>query len=215
MPAGVPELAVVVVVDDEPPHPQTKTSRTRAAGSAKIRDRRKLVKSTRPNAPNASIPPASTVGGRTSNKGRLADVPGAVVATFTATAAAELPFKFTELGMLQVGADSTAGVIAQLKFTDPLKEPVRVSVRLNVALSPADTVAEPDCPDSEPQTKPFPTPVRLTVCGELDALSFICIVPSAVPGACGVNCTEMVQLVPAARLEPQLFVWKKYPLCGP
>jgi hypothetical protein len=31
------------------------------------------------------------------------------------------------------------------------------------------------------------------------------------PIACGVNKTDMVQLSPGAKVEPQLFVWEKSP----
>lgn len=202
-------VVVVVVDDDEPPQPQMKRSTARTAGTAKIRDRRKLANSIRPNAPSASMPPITEAGGRSSNKGKLLEVLGAVVATVTVTDAGELPLKLTELGMLQVGASLGDGVIAQVKFTVPLKAPVGVRVRLNVAVFPADTVAELDPPDAMPQVKPgaaVPVPVRLTIWGELIALSVIRTVAFRVPAACAVNVTAIVQVVPEARLAPQLLV---------
>ena len=44
------------------------------------------------------------------------------------------------------------------------------------------------------------------------ALSVIVNVPFLVPAAVGVNVTLIVQLDPAARLEPQLFAWPKSPV---
>lgn len=52
-----------------------------------------------------------------------------------------------------------------------------------------------------------PVPVRLTVCGEVVALSVIEIVPGREPLAVGVNDTVTVQLVPICNRVPQLFIW--------
>lgn len=59
-----------------------------------------------------------------------------------------------------------------------------------------------------------PVPVRLTVCGLPAALSVIDNVPIRVPLCAGLKVTLMVQLVSAARLEPQVFVWLKSPLAS-
>jgi hypothetical protein len=57
-----------------------------------------------------------------------------------------------------------------------------------------------------------PEPIRLTVCGLLLALSLTVIVPVSVPVVVGLNVTLIVQLAPAAKLEPQLFVSAKLAL---
>jgi len=54
-----------------------------------------------------------------------------------------------------------------------------------------------------------PVPVRLTVCGLPLALSVTVSAPVRVPVAVGVNVTLIVQLAPAATLDPQLLVWEK------
>jgi hypothetical protein len=55
-------------------------------------------------------------------------------------------------------------------------------------------------------------PVKLTVCGLLLALSVMVSVPATVPALAEVNVTLIVQLAPAARLEPQVLVWVKLAL---
>ena len=52
----------------------------------------------------------------------------------------------------------------------------------------------------------MPTPVRDTVWGLLAALSVMVRVPVKVPVVPGLNVTEIVQLRPAPRLEPQVLV---------
>ena len=57
-----------------------------------------------------------------------------------------------------------------------------------------------------------PVPVRLTVCILPAApfpLSVTVRVPVNAPVSVGVKLTSIVQLAPAARLDPQLFVWLK------
>ncbi len=51
-----------------------------------------------------------------------------------------------------------------------------------------------------------PVPVRLTLCGELAALSVMVTEALRMPDAAGVKVTSIVQLVPAATLVPQLLV---------
>jgi hypothetical protein len=54
-----------------------------------------------------------------------------------------------------------------------------------------------------------PEPLRGTVCEPLEALSVkVRLAPSA-PLMLGVNVVLVVQLAPAARLVPQVFVWLK------
>jgi len=65
---------------------------------------------------------------------------GAVVPTLTLTdCEAELPTCIDD-GTLQVGARETAGVIAQVKFTVPVKELDGESSRTKLASCPAATV---------------------------------------------------------------------------
>ncbi len=55
-------------------------------------------------------------------------------------------------------------------------------------------------------------PVRLMDCGLSPALSMIVRAPALVPVVAGLNVTPMVQLAPAAKPVPQLFVSRKSPL---
>jgi hypothetical protein len=59
-------------------------------------------------------------------------------------------------------------------------------------------------------TAATPDPARLTVCGLLLPLSVTVKVPFRAPSAEGVNVTETVQVLPAARVEGllgQVVVW--------
>jgi hypothetical protein len=60
-----------------------------------------------------------------------------------------------------------------------------------------------------------PVPVRLAVCGLFVVLSETANVAVRVPRAVGVKVTLIVHVAPAARLEPQLFVWAKSVLLVP
>ena len=60
----------------------------------------------------------------------------------------------------------------------------------------------------------MPVPVRLTVWVVGLALSVMVTVPVRVPLAVGLKVTLRVQLEPAARLEPQVWVWEKSPLAA-
>jgi len=55
-----------------------------------------------------------------------------------------------------------------------------------------------------------PVPLRATVCGLPVALSAIDRLAVLAPAVVGRKVTLMVQLFPAARLLPQLFVWAKF-----
>jgi hypothetical protein len=102
-------------------------------------------------------------------------VPDAVVLTVTVTEVAKFPVTLTELGTLQTGAGVAGGVTLQVRFTVPLNDPAGVSAKLNVALCPAEIVDELDPPDPMPNVNPgaIPVPLRLIICGELNALSVI------------------------------------------
>jgi hypothetical protein len=68
-------------------------------------------------------------------------VTGAVVATLTVTVCVPVPVSCTEeLDKPQVGAGVTTGVMAQLKSTVPLNDPVGAMARLKLAVCPADMV---------------------------------------------------------------------------
>jgi hypothetical protein len=59
-------------------------------------------------------------------------------------------------------------------------------------------------------TAATPVPLRLTVCGLFVPVSFTVIVALREPRAVGVNVTEIVQLLPAARVDGlmgQVLVW--------
>jgi len=52
-----------------------------------------------------------------------------------------------------------------------------------------------------------PVPDKVTLCGEVDALSVIVMVPGRLPLVVGENVTLIVQVAPPAKEVPQLFVW--------
>ena len=70
-----------------------------------------------------------------------------MVATFTVTVCVPVPLICTEEGTLQVGAGVAAGVIAQLRLTVPVKDPVPAKARLKLAVSPALMVWEVGDPE--------------------------------------------------------------------
>jgi hypothetical protein len=57
----------------------------------------------------------------------------------------------------------------------------------------------------------MPAPLRRAECGEPEALSVILTVPLRLPTTAGVKLTEIVQLLPAATVEPHVLVWAKSP----
>jgi len=59
------------------------------------------------------------------------------------------------------------------------------------------------------QAPATPVPVRETVCGLPDALSFTVTVPVMLPVATGVNVISIVQLAPEGRLDPHVCVSEK------
>src|SRR5258708_36906781 len=61
----------------------------------------------------------------------------------------------------------------------------------------------------------FPVPVNVTFCGDPPPLSLMSSDALRVPFALGVKVTAIVQLRPAARLEPQLLVCAKSVALGP
>jgi hypothetical protein len=62
---------------------------------------------------------------------------------------------------------------------------------------------------------PTPVPVRVTVCGDPDALSVMVTEAFRLPAAVGVNVTEMLQFPPAATLAPHVLVCTKSPAFVP
>src|SRR5436305_1945247 len=60
-----------------------------------------------------------------------------------------------------------------------------------------------------------PVPLNPAVCGDPVALSVMLTAALRTPAAVGVNVTEIVQLPPAATLDPQVLVWAKSPLFVP
>src|SRR5439155_5732530 len=63
--------------------------------------------------------------------------------------------------------------------------------------------------------KSCPTPDRATLCGLPGALSVMVKAPERLPPPVGVKVTLMVQLAPAARLEPQVLVSAKSAASAP
>jgi hypothetical protein len=52
-----------------------------------------------------------------------------------------------------------------------------------------------------------PVPDKVTLCGEVDALSVMVIVPGRLPLVVGENVTLIVQVAPPAKEGLQLLVW--------
>ena len=99
---------------------------------------------------------------------------------------------------------------AHVMFTVPENPPAAVSEIVSVADPPAELIVkELDVGDS---ATVVPVPVRDTVCGEPEALSVRVRLPMRVPPAVGANVTDMVQLAPAATLDPQVLDSAKSPV---
>jgi hypothetical protein len=80
----------------------------------------------------------------------------------------------------------------------PLLDPTAVDPKeMDVALKAAE--------GPEP---PVAVPLRAMLCGELLALSTACKVAVRLPETSGLNVIVTLHVVPAARLVPQLFVWR-------
>lgn len=77
------------------------------------------------------------------------EVTGAVVPTFTVTVCVPFPVICTDpLDRPQVRAGVTTGVMAQLRFTVPVNDPVGARARLKLAVCPAVTVCEVGEPEA-------------------------------------------------------------------
>jgi hypothetical protein len=127
----------------------------------------------------------------------LAAVPEAAVATVTVTAVAVLPVTLTEPGTVHTGAGVAAGVMAQARFTVPLKDPAGVRFKLKVAVCPAEMVWL-DPPEPALKVKSgtaVPVPDRATICEPVPALSATTRLAVAAPASVGANFTLIVQLV--------------------
>lgn len=136
VPAGVPG---VVCVDGEellPPQPteNANASTTSGAASSGRRLRFRIQSNVEPRSINAQKSVVGPAGKLT--RGAATVVTGAVVATFTVTVCVPVPLIWTEEGTVQVGAGVAAGVIAQLKFTVPVKDPVPAKARVKLAVCP-------------------------------------------------------------------------------
>jgi len=59
-----------------------------------------------------------------------------------------------------------------------------------------------------------PVPVKVTICGEFEAVSLTVITPGMLPVVEGMNVTLIVHVAPALRLLPQLLVCAKSPEAG-
>jgi hypothetical protein len=147
--------------------------------------------------------------------GTLPLVTDAVVPIFTVTDCVALPLICTdELDSVHVGVGVTVGVIAQLRFTVPVNDPVGASARLKLAVCPALIVCEVGEPEAAPIVKPGAgeaAPDKLITCGLPATLSVTVMLPVRLPVALGVKVTDIVQLPPAVTEFPQVFVSLKSP----
>jgi hypothetical protein len=144
-------------VDDEllPPHPTENTkanttiSAARAGSGLRFRIHSHVVPSTI-NVHMSGIGPGGWV-----TRSAATAVTGAVVPKATATDAPAPPLICTEeLDRLQVGAGVTVGVMAQLKFTVPVNDPVGAIATPKLAVCPAFMVWEVGDPEAAPSVKP-------------------------------------------------------------
>ncbi len=134
-----------------------------------------LLTNSRLEKPKANIHAMSPVPIGFLADGHPARLAEAVVPTVTVTELGELPVTLTDAGTLQTGAGDAAGLTLQVRVTVPLNDPAGVSAKLKVAACPAEIV-ELDPPEGTLKVKSgvaTPVPVRVTTCGELNALSII------------------------------------------
>jgi hypothetical protein len=162
------------------------------------RGRRQLPTNSKPEALKTNVHASSPVLGGKVADGAPSALPAAVVATVTATGAAEPPVTLTEAGTVQTGAGVTAGVRPQVRLTVPLNDPTGVRAKPKVAVSPAEIVDELDPPDAIPIVKSgaaFPVPDNARSWDPEPALSAIIRFALAAPAAVGVKVILIVQLV--------------------
>jgi hypothetical protein len=154
VPDGVPG---VVWVDDEPlpPHDinnakaSTTIGATRTVSRLRFRTQSQVDPSNSNNQVRGIIPGGKLMGEV------AAAVTGAVVPTLTVTVCVPLPLICTEeLDRAQVGGGVTAGVIAQLRSTVPVNDPVGPMARLKFAVCPALMLWEVGEPEEAPREKP-------------------------------------------------------------
>ena len=164
-------------VDDEellPPHPteNAQTSRTIGAASTGKRLRFRTHSNVEPR--NISVQRSIVGPDGKLTRGTAPDVTDAVVATFTVTVCVPVPVICTEEGTLHVGAGVAAGVIAQLRLTVPVKDPLPAKAKLKLAVCPALMLWEVGEPEAAPTVK------SETACTTSDAAMLFTVDP-AVP----------------------------------
>src|SRR5579864_2791164 len=96
-------------------------------------------------------------------------------------------------------------------------EPVFVTVIGWLAVVPPTASLLKERVVGESVTVVRPVPDRVTICGELDALSVTAILPVRFPVAVGVNAGVIVQVVPAAKVDGatgHVFDWPKLALAA-
>ena len=147
---------VVVVEVELPPHDISAPKTSMRIGATQARTakapRRRFNINTPPK-PMVNIHGIVVQGSRKSGNGRLALVEP-VVFTETMTVCVPLPVRLTVgLDKLQVGAGVAAGVIAQLRLTVPVNDPIDAKDSVKLAACPALIVWEVGDPDAGPIEK--------------------------------------------------------------
>jgi hypothetical protein len=137
-------------------------------------------------------------------------LPGAVGVNVTETVQFAPAAKLLPQALVSAKSPGLVPVIATPAIvSDPVPELVKVTV-CALAVTPTFVLLNGTTAGESPAAgTPVPVPVRETVCVVPDtllALSVIVTVAMRVPEAVGVNDTEMVQLVPAVRVAPHVFV---------
>ena len=126
-----------------PPHDTHDATANTSAGAASAGSRLRVRANNSPE-PNAiSVHATGIAPSGNSMVGMLLLVTGAVVSIVTVTDCVPMPLICTDdLDNVHVGAGVTLGVIAQLKFTVPVNDPVGASANVKLAVCPALMVSE-------------------------------------------------------------------------
>jgi hypothetical protein len=130
-----------------------------------------------------------------------------------------------KIAIVQVPPAGTAGLQVSTSVKSPALAPVKTRpemlklappVLLRVTTCEELTMSTPSLPKDKLVGERLaaalalpPVPARLTLCGLPEALSVTMMPAVRVPAADGLKVTLIVQLAPAAKLDPQLFVCAK------
>jgi hypothetical protein len=99
-------------------------------------------------------------------------------------------------------------LVTRLNASDPVELFFMVTVFAGLLGTP--TISLPNAKlTGENVMGATPVPVKVTICGEFDAVSLTVITPGMLPVVAGVNVTLIVHIAPALRVPPQVL-----PVCA-